>query len=151
MARPKKMRSVQRPPLFSVFKPAGVRRGELQSLELTLDEFEAIRLADHLGLDHAESADQMDISRSTFSRLVEQARHKIALFLVEGRQLQIDGGNIHFQGNLIRCHSCGHMFNTAFEAELDQCPRCGSTNLIDLAGGYGHGNCCRRHNRHQRR
>ena len=151
MPRPKKLRSVHRPPLFSVFKPAGIRQGELQPLGLRLDEFEAIRLADYLGLDHAESAEQMDISRSTFSRLVEKARHKIAQFLVEGGNLQIDGGQIHFQGNLIRCHSCGHMFKTAFEVELDKCPRCGSSHLIDLAGGYGHGNCCRRHNRHQRR
>ena len=151
MPRPKKKRSVQRPPLFSDFKPAGIRASDLGPLELALDEFEAIRLADHLGLDHTESAEQMEISRSTFSRLVEKARYKIALFLIEGRHLRIDGGDIHFQKNLIRCESCGHMFNTTFDADLDRCPNCGSSNLIDLAGGHGHGNCCHRHHHRHRR
>ena len=151
MPRPKKKRSVHRPPLFSDFKPAGIRAGDLQPLRLALDEFEAVRLADYLGMDHAESAEHMNISRSTFSRLVEKARHKVALFLTEGGHLRIDGGDIHFQKNLIRCQSCGHMFNTAFDADLNQCPNCGSSNLIDLAGGYGHGNCCHRHHHRHRR
>ena len=38
MPRPKIKRSVQHPPLFSDFKPAGIRAGELQPLELALDE-----------------------------------------------------------------------------------------------------------------
>ena len=151
MPRPKKKRSIHRPPLFSEFKPTGIRASELQPLELALDEFEAIRLADFLGLDHAESAENMEISRSTFSRLVEKARYKIGLFLTEGRHLRIEGGEIHFQKNLIRCQRCGHMFNMTFDADLNRCPSCGSSNLIDLAGGYGHGNCCQRHhNRHRR-
>jgi len=151
MPRPKKKRSVHRPPLFSDFKPAGIRASDLGPLELALDEYEAIRLADLLGMDHAESAEQMEISRSTFSRLVEKARHKIGLFLTEGRHLRIEGGDIHFQKNLIRCQSCGHMFNMAFDADLSQCPNCGSSNLIDLAGGHGHGNCCHsHHHRHGR-
>jgi len=137
--------------LFSDFKPAGIRAGDLQPLELALDEFEAVRLADYLGMDHAESAEHMDISRSTFSRLVEKARYKLAMFLTEGGHLRIDGGDIHFQKNLIRCQSCGHMFNMAFGVDLSQCPNCGSSNLIDLAGGFGHGNCCHRHHHRHRR
>ncbi|MCK4414561.1 MAG: DUF134 domain-containing protein [Candidatus Eisenbacteria sp.] len=66
MPRPKKTRSAHRPSLFSVLKTAGVRRSELQMLGLALDEFEAIRLADYVGQDHAESLQWMDISRSTF-------------------------------------------------------------------------------------
>lgn len=145
MPRPRKKRSVNRPPLFAEFKPIGVPASELDSLALALDEFEALRLADYLGLDHAESAEQMEISRPTFSRLVESARHKVARFLMEGKHLQIDGGDIHFRGNLIQCHQCGHMFNMAFETDLGRCPHCGSERLIDLAGGFGHGNCCQRH------
>ncbi len=151
MPRPKKKRSVRRPPLFSDFKPTGVRAADLQLVALGLDEFEAIRLADHEGLDHAESAEQMGISRSTFSRLVEKARFKIAQFVIDGRRLQIEGGDVHFRGNLIECHACGHMFSMAFGADVSECPSCGSKNLIDLAGGYGHGNCCRRHQHRNRR
>jgi predicted DNA-binding protein (UPF0251 family) len=137
--------------LHTEFKPIGVQRNRLELLPLGLDEFEAIRLADYLGMEHSEAAMEMEISRSTFTRLIEKARSKIARFLVEGKHLQIEGGNIHFRGNLIRCHDCGHMFNMEFDSNIRTCPACGSGNLIDLAGGFGHGNCCRGHGRHGRR
>jgi len=151
MPRPKKMRSVQHPPLISDFKPTGIRARDLEALDLALDEFEAIRLADFQGLDHAESAEQMGISRPTFSRLIDQARHKLAVFLVEGRHLRIEGGDIHFQRNMIRCQGCGHLFNTSLDADMEECPRCGSPHLVDLAGGHGHGRCCRSFHQHSRR
>jgi len=151
MPRPKKERLVRRPPLYTEFKPAGVMRSSLKQIILELDELEALRLADYLGMDHSEAAEEMEISRSTFTRLVEKARKKVAVFLIEGSNLSIEGGNIHFRGNLIKCHDCGHLFNTSFDVEVTRCPFCGSENLIDLAGGFGHGSCCRRHNRHGRR
>ncbi len=145
MPRPKKTRAVDRPPLYTGFKPMGVQGRQLASLDLSLDEYEALRLADHEGLDHADSADQMEISRSTFSRLVEQARRKVAQFLVEGKHLRIEGGDIHFSGNRIRCLSCGYLFDIDLEHSLEACPRCDGTDLVDMAGGFGHGRCCRRH------
>jgi predicted DNA-binding protein (UPF0251 family) len=117
----------------------------LENLALTLDEFEAIRLADFAGKNHIESAGEMGISRSTFSRLVERARNKVAQFLIEGRHLQIDGGAVHFQNNVIRCEDCGHLSNLTFDSETTRCPDCGSPNLADLAHGFGHGRCCHRH------
>lgn len=151
MPRPKKERTVYQPPLYSDFKPQGIQGRELACVTLELDEFEAIRLADYIEMDHAEAAIEMGISRSTFTRLIEQARKKMAGFLVEGRLLHIGGGNIHFHGNVIRCRACGHMFNIEFDYELNVCPACGSGDLIDLAGGFGHGRCCREYNRGNRR
>jgi len=151
MPRPKKERTVYQPPLYTEFKPQGIQRRELECVTLELDEFEAIRLVDYIAMDHAEAAIEMGISRPTFTRLIEQARRKMAQFLLEGRLLHIRGGNIHFQGNLIRCRTCGHMFNMEFECELKVCPACGSDNLLDLAGGFGHGRCCREFNRGNRR
>lgn len=150
MTRPKKMRSVQQPPPFASFKPTGVRRARLAAQELELDEFEAIRLADHEGLDHAEAAERMGISRPTFTRLVERARRAVATFLVEGRQLRIDGGEVHFRGNLVQCADCGRSFPVDLDGDLARCPGCGSADLQDLARGFGHGRCCRRHHRHRR-
>ena len=146
MARSKMQKIVHQPPLFTAFKPMGVMKSNLQALPMSLDEYEAIRLADYLGMDHAEAADEMEISRSTFSRLVEQARKKTAQFLVEGKELYIEGGNVHFRGNIIRCQDCGHMFNIKIGASISKCPECESVNLINLAGGFGHGRCCVRHN-----
>lgn len=151
MPRPHKERAVHTPPLHSGFKPSGIRGRFLDKLILTLDEFEAIRLADYQGLDHSQSAVKMDISRSTFSRLVEKARHKVAQFLVEGKHLQIEGGEVHFRGNILRCMECGHLMKTTMDSAPEQCESCGSTELTDLAGGFGHGRCCHRHHRGKRR
>lgn len=151
MPRPQKKRNVHRPPAFSSFKPTGVRSRHLDTVSMALDELEAIRLADFEGLDHAESAREMEISRSTFSRLIEKARQKVARFLIEGKLLQIEGGEVHFQRNLLRCGDCGHLVNIAFDSETTRCPDCGSTNLADLADRFGHGRCCTRHHRNRRR
>lgn len=142
MPRAKKEKLVHSPPLFSVYKPAGIMRSALQRISLALDEYEAIRLADYLGMDHSEAALEMEISRSTFSRLIEKARGKTARFLIEGKELCIEGGNIHFRGNIIRCLDCDHMFNISIGKSVSQCPECHSENLLNLAGGFGHGRCC---------
>ncbi|MEE4256655.1 MAG: DUF134 domain-containing protein [Bacteroidales bacterium] len=143
MPRTEKDRIVHTPPLFSEFKPIGVPVHELINVILTLDEFEAFRLADYIGLSHAEGAEEMGISRSTFTRLIEKSRKKVADFIIEGRVLSIDGGNVHFRNNIIRCQDCGQMFKTTIRKEVKECPHCHSTNLLNLAGGFGHGKCCR--------
>ena len=147
MPRPKSNRIVHEPPLHTEFKPVGTKGQTLEVIDLTLDEFESLRLADQMGMSHAEAADEMEISRSTFTRLIEAARKKLADFIIHGKLLSINGGNIHFRNNIIKCQSCGHMFKINFNEVITQCPVCKSDNLLNLAGGFGHGNCCRNRNR----
>jgi len=142
MPRPQSNRIVHEPPLFTEFKPLGVRGPSLDRIEMSLDEFEAFRLADQINMSHAEAAEEMEISRPTFTRLIDQARKKVAEFIVSGKMLTINGGNIHFRTNTIRCQSCGHMFKTNFTETVTECPACHSKNLVNLAGGFGHGRCC---------
>lgn len=142
MARPQYNRIVHEPPLFPEFKPIGVRVQDLKQIVLTLDEFEAFRLADQMGLSHAMAADEMEISRSTFSRLIEKARKKIADFIIDGRLLTIEGGSVHFRINIIHCQECKHLFKMNFEQEITECPACHSTKIINLARSFGHGRCC---------
>jgi len=142
MPRPQKERIVHQPPLFSDFKPIGVKMNYLKKVLLTLDEYEAFRLADFIGLSHDEASVEMNISRSTFTRLIEKARNKIAQLIINGNALNIDGGNIHFRKNIIRCNSCGHMFNINIDKSISNCPECDSPNLLNVAGGFGHGRCC---------
>ncbi len=71
------------------FKPCGLKRVELQRVEIFEDEMEAIRLADYEGLYQQECADKMGISRTTFSRLIESARKKIADALLHTKALKI--------------------------------------------------------------
>jgi len=80
MPRPERKRTVYTPPFFTDFKPIGVPNKLLNITLLSLDEYEAFRLADQVGLSHIEAAEQMEISRSTFTRLIEKARKKIADF-----------------------------------------------------------------------
>ncbi|MBN1338930.1 MAG: DUF134 domain-containing protein [Bacteroidales bacterium] len=142
MPRPKNERIVHKPPLFTEFKPLGVSGRLLGQTLLSLDEYEAFRLADYNGLSHAEAAGEMEISRSTFTRLIEQARKKIADLIINGNLLLIEGGNVHFRKNIIRCLSCGYMFDMNIDASFAECPQCHSVNLLNLAGGFGHGKCC---------
>lgn len=72
------------------FKPCGMRRVSLEKIELFEDEMEAVRLADFEGLYQQECADKMGISRTTFSRLIESARKKIADALLHTKALKIN-------------------------------------------------------------
>ena len=142
MARPQNNRIVNNPPLFNEFKPVGVAGRNLNKIYISIDEYEAIRLADNEGLSHLDASAEMNVSRSTFSRLIESARKKIAEFIITGKLLSIEGGNIHFTNNIIKCIDCEHMFNIKINEHLTECPECKSTKLINVAGNYGHGRCC---------
>jgi len=62
----------------------------LEEVGLSLDELEAIRLADYEGLYHEQAAEKMKISRPTFGRILGEARLKLAETLVEGKALRIE-------------------------------------------------------------
>lgn len=92
MPRPFKCRRVCGSPAADYFKPRGIPLSELDEIELTLDEFEAIRLADLDGLYQEEAAKHMNISRQTFGNIIESAHKKIADTIVNARALRIKGG-----------------------------------------------------------
>ncbi len=95
MPRPFCNRIIAGRPAVSIFKPIGIPVAELAEILMTLDEFEALRLADLDGLYQDQAAEKMKISRPTFSRIVESARRKVADALVHGKALRIEGGPIH--------------------------------------------------------
>ena len=70
---------------------------------MTLDEFEALRLADLEKLYHEGAAEQMQVSRPTFSRIIDSAHSKIADALVHGKALRIEGGHVQVQPGQRRC------------------------------------------------
>ncbi|MEI6875810.1 MAG: DUF134 domain-containing protein [Spirochaetota bacterium] len=80
-----------------VMKPAGVPERELEQIVLGFDEAEAIRLADYEGLYQEAAARSMGVSRQTFGRIIESARHKVANALLHGKALRIEGGEITIQ------------------------------------------------------
>jgi predicted DNA-binding protein (UPF0251 family) len=92
MPRPCCLRHIGFAPNTVLFRPAGVPACALEQVRLTLDEVEALRLADLNGLYQEQAAEQMKISRPTFSRIVEEARRKVADALIHGKALRLEGG-----------------------------------------------------------
>lgn len=87
-------------PGVAYFKPAGIPLRILEEVVVTLDEVESLRLADLEGLYQEKAAEQMKISRPTFSRLIESAHKKVAEALVEGKALRLEGGPVQMKGGL---------------------------------------------------
>lgn len=114
MPRSAKCRRVCRMPVHCRFSPEQPAQGE--AVELTVEEYEAVRLMDYLGLNQEEAAARMDVARTTVQRIYAQARRKLAVFLVEGRALQIGGGSY----SLCPRENCGGCGRT--------CGRCHSQN-----------------------
>jgi predicted DNA-binding protein (UPF0251 family) len=86
----------------------GIPRRELEEQVMTLDEFEAMRLADLDGLYHEEAARQMNVSRPTLSRIIDSAHRKIADALVHGKALRIEGGPVQLERRrCCRIHDAG--------------------------------------------
>jgi predicted DNA-binding protein (UPF0251 family) len=94
MARPPRQRIVASEPIATVYKPAGIPARQLQWTNLTLDEFEAIRLIDGERLDQETVAAQMGVSRPTVTRILASGRSKIARVLTNGQALAIQGGPV---------------------------------------------------------
>ncbi|MFA5094990.1 MAG: DUF134 domain-containing protein [Candidatus Omnitrophota bacterium] len=92
MARPCKCRRVSGPPGSYYYKPAGIPVRLLEEVNLTMDEFEAIRLSDLEGMYQEHAAQKMNVSRQTFGNIIESARRKIANAITRGKALRIEGG-----------------------------------------------------------
>ena len=99
MSRPKKCRCVTCIPGAVYFKPRGIPLVDLEEVSLNLDELEALRLADYEGLYHEEAAQKMSISRATFGRILDMARHKITGAIVNGKALKIESDTQNNGGN----------------------------------------------------
>lgn len=82
-----KPRFIQNPTDYSSFFPRpGAGR---EPIVIEVDEVEALRLVDHLGLSQEEAAASMGVSRGTVWRCVDSGRRKLISMVVEGRPLMI--------------------------------------------------------------
>jgi predicted DNA-binding protein (UPF0251 family) len=87
--RPKKYRLVKKEPKISKFSPRG-KAGRPDETKLTLDELEAVRLADYCDLKQKQAAQSMLISQQTFSRILKKARKTIADAFINGKIIRIE-------------------------------------------------------------
>ncbi len=89
--RPQKYRIVRLDPHISQFSPRG-RPGRPDQVNLAMDEFEALRLADFMGLSQKEAALSMKVSQQTFSRILRRGRKHLITALITGSIIRIQGG-----------------------------------------------------------
>lgn len=94
MPRPKKCRKVCSMPDCGMFVPADAEGNMSDLVEMSIDEYEVIRLIDLKGYTQEECASQMGISRTTVTGIYNDARRKLAEMLVNGKILKITGGDI---------------------------------------------------------
>lgn len=129
-----------------------------QPVTLHFEEMEAIRLKDHKGMDQADCALTMGLSRPTFQRILHSARSKVATALVEGRAINIEGGNYIMKNRVFECSGCQHIWEEAPCSESGRhgyeiaCPKCGGMKKMKLVNGIKHacggghhgseGGCC---------
>lgn len=90
--RPKKKRIVQQEPRIDLFSPSG-RPGNQEETIVAIEEYEAIRLHDFLGMDQKQAAALMAISQQSFSRVVRGARKKVSDAIVNAKVIRIEGGS----------------------------------------------------------
>jgi predicted DNA-binding protein (UPF0251 family) len=135
MPRPLKPRWLQRYHNHCYFGPlseAGPQQVENPAYDLTLDELEALRLADAEGMHQAEAAQLMNVSRQTFGRIITAARGKVARALVQGRGIHIRGGEVRIgQHHRGRQHGPPHGNKQDFRGGMD--------GFCGRGPGKGHG------------
>lgn len=124
MARPTKCRKVCCMPAFEEFVP--IKPGECihppcgtkyssenqykkNTVIMTVDEYETIRLIDHEGLSQEECCLRMAVARTTIQQIYNNARKKIADAMINGLCLKIEGGRYELcrgKNAFCNCRSC---------------------------------------------
>ncbi len=107
MARSKKIRKVCCMPETTLFGTVGDKNQEGVIIILSVEEYETIRLIDLEGMTQEGCADKMMIARTTVQRIYNDARKKIAEYLVMGYRLKIQGGAYKICDEDEQLNGCG--------------------------------------------
>ncbi len=89
MARPYSKKRVSESPRVTFYKPRGVPLSTLETVVITLEEWEALRLKHFEKYDQTSSAKKMNISQSTFQRLLASAHHKVSEAIILGKAIKV--------------------------------------------------------------
>jgi len=106
MSRPQKARKINNPPKMKGFRPFGMKDCVKASVRLKFEEYESIRLVNYEILPQDDAAKKMNISRPTFTRIYNRALKLIAEAFIEGKAIEIEGGNYKLDKDWYRCRKC---------------------------------------------
>lgn len=128
MSRPRKHKRICAAPEQDKFNFAKASNGKIN---LTVDEYEAVRLIDYIGLTQQECARQMQVARSTITAVYENARYKISSAIVNNSALEIEGGDYELCSNSeLCCGQCG-------KSRCKRCRHGSCENCIGIFRGAG--------------
>jgi len=115
------------------FKPMGIARSTNVSIRISFEEYEAIRLVEYENFPQDKAAKTMNISRPTLTRIYNNALKKIASAFVEGKAIEIIGGNYQLETDWYRCRNCHKLFEGMVNhRKCKRCPEHGTDELINL-------------------
>jgi uncharacterized protein len=129
--RPACPRVVRNIPNVTYFKPRGVPMQDLDLVVLSLEELEAISLVDMQDLEQEDAAARMNVSRRTLARELHSGRKKIADALLNGKAIEIKGGNYKsLPDRLFSCADCMHEWKQpSGTCRPCACPKCSGKNV----------------------
>jgi predicted DNA-binding protein (UPF0251 family) len=133
MARPLKSRKISNPPKMKGFKPFGIPACKLEFIKLKMEEYESMRLINYEFLDQDQAALHMKVSRPTFTRIYNNALIQIAKSFVEGKAIEIDGGNYQMESDWYRCKKCFKLIEgIENHRQCENCTTFGENELVKL-------------------
>ncbi len=128
--RPRCPRRVEAEPQVTYYKPRGVPVSDLDVVDLSVEELEALRLVDLEGLEQERAAARMGVSRRVLWEELDRARRKVAGALVRGCAIAIRGGSYVLSVRRFECARCGHGWEVRFgTGRPSECPNCGSLDI----------------------
>ena len=126
MPRPFKNRKINGLFNSDCFKPNGIPLSMLSSIDLSVAELEALRLADLESMYQDAAAEEMGVSRQTFGNIIKSARKKVADAIINGKALKIISEGLSYSDSIRCCRNCGLIWRKAIEKQ-NECPTCEST------------------------
>lgn len=129
MPRPVKFRKVEKLPLCTEFIPVRDNGDIAEQICIKVEELEAMRLKDIEGYNQEKCAELMEVSRQTFQNIIDSARNKVTLALVEGKAIHIGGGHYATKHCKYHCKTCGDDYELSVDYNAYSCPNCGSEKV----------------------
>jgi predicted DNA-binding protein (UPF0251 family) len=115
------------------FKPFGFFCEIEGRVQLQIDEFESIRLVNYQMLTQEEAANEMKVSRPTFTRIYNGALKKLAQVIVDCKVLEIEGGEYEYNQQWYRCKKCYKIIQGIHNhKKCNNCEDYGENELINL-------------------
>jgi len=115
------------------FKPYGLPACKIEKVIIKMEEYESIKLIDYDLLSQDKAAEQMNVSRPTFTRIYNSALKTIAKAFVEGKSIEIEGGSYQLDSDWYRCVKCFKLINgLENHSKCKNCCNYGDNELIKL-------------------